>query len=241
MDGNHSKNPHRRLGSPGRIALSGVIAVLGLTVTASAALGGFGELADTLRDKVYCKVVRDCVYGNPPNTRIVAGPKGLTNDRKPAFKFAASKPGVKYRCRMDERPFRACRTPYRSNRLKNGSHTLEVFAIDRKRNADPTPATREFRVDYRRPTTKVQGPKRTRDRTPSFRLSSNERGRFQYRVDRKGKFKGAKEKLTLHRLKPGKHVLEVRAVDRAGNPDRSPSVFKFKVARNRGHGSGHGR
>jgi len=241
MDGTHSNNHHRPLRRPARIALSGLIAVLGLTLTASAALGGFGELADTLRDKVYCKVVRDCVYANPPNTRIVAGPKGLTNDRKPVFKFSADKGGVKYRCRMDERPFRACGTPYRSSRLKNGPHVLEVFAIDRKHNADPTPATRAFRVDYRRPTTKVRGPRRTSDRTPSFRLDSNEAGHFEYRIDRKGKFKRSKEKLTLGKLKPGKHTLEVRAVDRAGNRDRSASALKFKVVRKNGHGSGHGR
>jgi hypothetical protein len=241
MESTNLNKNHRRLRSPARIALSGLIAVLGLTLTASAALGGFGQLADTLRDHVYCKVVRDCVYGNPPNTRIVAGPKGVTNDRKPVFKFSASKAGVKYRCRMDERPFGACRNPYQSDRLRNGRHVLEVFAIDRTHNADPSPATRAFRVDSRRPTTNVRGAKRTKDRTPSFRLSSNEAGHFEYRLDGKGGFKRSSAKLTLGKQKPGRHRLEVRAVDRAGNRDRSPSLLRFKVVRRHSRGSGDSR
>jgi hypothetical protein len=52
---------------------------------------------------------------------------------------------------------------------------------------------------------------------------------FQCRVDR-GAFRNCSAKF-IARFKPGKHVIQVRAVDAAGNVDPTPAVFRFRVKR----------
>lgn len=86
MKGTRNSRIRRRGGR--RVALSAVLAAVGLTLTASAAFGGFDGLASAVRDHVYCKVVRDCVY-DAPETKIVQGPKGLVRDARPT---SASRP-----------------------------------------------------------------------------------------------------------------------------------------------------
>ena len=236
-----STNSARRQGRRRPLALSAALALLGLTLTASAAFGGFDKLAQSVRDHVYCKVVRDCVYEGYPNTKIADGPDGVTDDATPTFRFQSDENQVKYRCRIDGRPFHTCRNPYTSYRLKDGDHVLDVYALDRKHNADPTPASREFTVDTDGPNCHIYGPKKTRDRSPRFDLHSNEKGsKFQYRLDRKGKYHRTDDKLNLRNLKRGKHVLEVRSIDKAGNADRSPDKRVFQVVGKKHHGHGHG-
>ena len=217
------------------------IALLGLLLTASAAFGGFGNLAKAVRDHVYCKVARDCVY-DAPETKIVDGPKGWTDDSRPSFRFDSDERHVSYACGLDGKALKPCDNPFRSPELRDGKHVLEVAATDKDGWTDPTPASREFVVDTRAPDCSVaDGKRRTRDRTPSFGLrSSDGKAKFQYRVDRGGYHRTGK-KLRLKKLRPGKHTLFVRAVDRAGNVDRSPDRFGFRVVGgNRGtHGGKH--
>ena len=64
--------------------------------------------------------------------------------------------------------------------------------------------------------------------TAKFKFKSNEGGsRFQCKLD-KGKFKSCKSPKTYRKLKPGKHVFKVRAIDKAGNVGK-PAKRKFTV------------
>jgi hypothetical protein len=63
-----------------------------------------------------------------------------------------------------------------------------------------------------------------------FRFRSNERGAsFLCRVDR-GRFRPCKRRFA-RRYRAGKHVVRVKARDRAGNVDRTPAVYRFRVKR----------
>ena len=63
-----------------------------------------------------------------------------------------------------------------------------------------------------------------------FRFGSNERGAaFLCRVDR-GRFRGCKARFA-RRYPIGMHVVRVKARDRAGNVDRTPAVYRFRVKR----------
>ena len=94
----------------------------------------------------------------------------------------------------------------------------------------PTPAP-----DTTAPETKIdKGPGKKKSLTrgkASFRFSSSEVGSsFECKLDRK-KFKPCQSPAKLKRLKRGKHLFLVRAIDAAGNVDASPASARFKVKR----------
>ena len=74
-----------------------------------------------------------------------------------------------------------------------------------------------------------QGPEGQVDSTTAkFKFKSNEGGsKFQCKLD-KGKFKKCRSPKTYKKLKPGKHVFKVRAIDKAGNVGK-PAKRKFTV------------
>jgi hypothetical protein len=73
--------------------------------------------------------------------------------------------------------------------------------------------------------------KRTHDRTPTFRFSSNEAGSsFECKLDRRP-FVVCRSPFTVTKLSFRKHTFKVRARDKAGNVDPSPASYKFKVVK----------
>lgn len=89
------------------------------------------------------KAPRTRITGHPP-ARVWA--KRAT--RQVSFRFAADERGARFRCKLDRRPFRPCRSP-RVYRVKLGRHVLHVYAIDAAGNRDRTPASFRFRVKRR--------------------------------------------------------------------------------------------
>ena len=224
-------------GAPRRrkpLALAAAMAVAGFATTAGAAFGGLVEITHY----VGCKVVRDCVYADAPRTKLTGTPPAFTSDRTPVFRFTSNNGNAKFRCRVDAEPFKPCRSPHVTERLGNGPHGFEVYAITRSGKRDLTPAGHAFVVDTHAPDTAIlDGPDRTRDRTPTFVLGSTEApAKFQYKVDGKGRWARTGESLTLSKLNKGSHVLKARAFDRAGNVDGSPAKHEFRVTRGAGGG-----
>jgi len=85
----------------------------------------------------------------PPATSIRRHPRALlfiTGKRRlVVFVFGASEQGTRFRCRLDNQPFRPCRSP-RGYRVAPGRHAFHVLAIDASGNRDPSPALFRFRV-----------------------------------------------------------------------------------------------
>jgi hypothetical protein len=81
-----------------------------------------------------------------PNTRITSGPPLSTRSRRATFRFTASERRVTYLCKLDRRPWLPCRAPKAYARLRPGTHTFRVRAIDNVGQLDPTPAARRWRV-----------------------------------------------------------------------------------------------
>jgi hypothetical protein len=72
-------------------------------------------------------------------------------------------------------------------------------------------------------------PRRTHDRTPTFRFASNEDdARFECRLDRT-RFKPCRSPYTTPRLRLGRHTFQVRARDSSGRTDPSPASYGFRV------------
>jgi Ca2+-binding RTX toxin-like protein len=88
----------------------------------------------------------------PPRTRLLHRPAPLLLAsglrRRVVFTFAADEPGARFRCKLDRRPARPCRSP-RAYLATPGRHAFRVFAIDAGGNRDSSPALVRFRIRLR--------------------------------------------------------------------------------------------
>jgi CSLREA domain-containing protein len=86
-------------------------------------------------------------------------------------------------------------------------------------------------ADTTPPDTKIvkAPPKKTHKTTVKLKFTATEAGStFQCKLDRKP-YKPCRSPKTYKKLKPGKHVFKVRAVDKAGNVDPTPAKRAFKI------------
>ena len=93
-------------------------------------------------------------------------------------------------------------------------------------------------ADTRAPNTvfHVKPPRTTRSRTAFFHWGATERSRFRCKLDR-GAWRKCRRSdpyatsmgKTYRRLARGSHTFRVRAVDRAGNVDRTPAVWRWRI------------
>lgn len=81
-----------------------------------------------------------------PQTKILKGPKAKTHAKKVKFKFTSSEAGSTFKCKLDKKPVKSCKSPKTYKKLKPGKHVFKVWAIDKAGNKDPTPAKRKFKV-----------------------------------------------------------------------------------------------
>jgi hypothetical protein len=81
-----------------------------------------------------------------PQTRIRKSPKGKSESTTAKFRFTSSEKGSTFRCKLDRKPWRRCKSPKTYKGLKPGKHVFKVRAIDKAGNVDPTPAKRKFEV-----------------------------------------------------------------------------------------------
>jgi hypothetical protein len=85
-----------------------------------------------------------------PRTELKRKPPRRTSDRTPSFGFGASAPQATFQCKLDRRPFRACRSPFTAPPLALGRHVFEVRARASSGKLDGSPARWAFRVVARR-------------------------------------------------------------------------------------------
>jgi hypothetical protein len=83
-----------------------------------------------------------------PDTRVTFAPAGKTRDRTPTFLFAAMgrEPGVSFVCKLDDGPYKPCKSPKTYAKLRYRRHLFHVKAVDRAGNADRSAAGRGFVV-----------------------------------------------------------------------------------------------
>ena len=87
----------------------------------------------------------------PPETGVVSGPSGLTNDPSPKFELSSSELGSSFECSLDQAPFETCTSPHALGPLADGTHTVRARTTDEAGNTDPTPAERSFTIDASEP------------------------------------------------------------------------------------------
>jgi len=82
--------------------------------------------------------------GSAPETKIAKHPRSRTPLRVAKFAFSSNQSGSTFQCRLDKRPFKACRSPFK-HKMKRGRHVFRVRAVSGG-IADPTPARFSWRV-----------------------------------------------------------------------------------------------
>ena len=82
-----------------------------------------------------------------PTTKLLH--PGVTGFRWTNFSFGSSDIGSHFECRLDRRPYRACKSPHWT-KAGLGEHVFGVRAIDPQGLADPTPATFRWSIPARR-------------------------------------------------------------------------------------------
>ena len=81
----------------------------------------------------------------PPETTITKKPPPKVQGPTATIKFSSAAAGSSFECKLDGKPFKACRSPYTAKSLKPGKHKIQVRAVVAG-VADPSPATVSFKV-----------------------------------------------------------------------------------------------
>ncbi|MFO0593676.1 MAG: Ig-like domain-containing protein [Myxococcaceae bacterium] len=166
----------------------------------------------------------------PPDTSFTSTPPALTSSTTATFAFT-SEPGALFQCSLDGAAFTSCTSPLALSGLADGSHTLQVRAVDALGNADPTPASFTWTVDTTPPdTTIVSGPPAvTNATTATLAFTSSEAGStFECSLDGAA-FSACPSPTTTPTLTEGSHTFAVRARDAAGNLDPTPATRTWTV------------
>jgi hypothetical protein len=170
----------------------------------------------------------------PPTVKVTKAPPPLSRNRRPTIEFSANRP-VAFSCQIDGGPAQPCASPFGvPAALADGAHGIAVTGVDLAGRSATVVAT--FAIDTKRPRTRIakHPPKLIRTHRRSvrarFRFKSNEAGAtFVCKIDR-GLLRFCGSRIS-RRFAAGRHVVRVRARDRAGNVDRTPAVFHFRVKR----------
>jgi DNA-directed RNA polymerase specialized sigma24 family protein len=167
----------------------------------------------------------------PPETSITSGPTGPTSSTSATFGFSSSETPATFQCKLDDRDWASCSSGKTYSGLPQGSHTFKVRAKDSAGTKDPSPAQRSWKVDTVAPnTTIMSGPKAsTASNSATFSFAGSESGvTFECRLDG-GAWHACSSPKSYSGLKNGSHVFRVRAVDEAGNVDKSPDAWSWTV------------
>ena len=168
-----------------------------------------------------------------PETRIDSGPASPTRARTATLAFASpSGDAARFECRLDGAAFSTCTSPRNLTGLAEGDRTFEVRAVDTAGNADPTPARHAWTVDLTPPETRIDSspasPTNTSTATMAFSSPNADVARFECRLD-EAAFATCASPQNRTGLADGAHTFEVRAIDRAGNADPTPSRAAWTI------------
>jgi hypothetical protein len=172
----------------------------------------------------------------PPETTIdpATGPTGVVASTSASFAFSSSKPNSTFKCSLDGSTFADCASPRNyPGPLSQGAHTFQVRAIDASGIQDPSPASRNWKVDTVAPETSITAKPDdpSNNATPSFSFSSNEtNSSFQCSIDG-GTYSACTSPKSLSTLSDGSHTFSVKATDAAGNSDQSAVEYTWMVDR----------
>ncbi len=174
------------------------------------------------------------VQSTAPVTTINSGPNGLTSQKATTVTFSSNKAGT-FECSLNSAAWAACASPLQLTDLADGPYNLRVRAVSSVAPVgvkDPTPASRNWTVDATAPETTIDSAPTgsTEDTSAQVTFSSDDPSAgFQCKLD-DNNFSGCSSPLNLNNLPVGVRVLQVRAIDAAGNTDDTPEEASWTIS-----------
>ncbi|MEO8701960.1 MAG: LamG domain-containing protein [Kofleriaceae bacterium] len=170
--------------------------------------------------------------GDPtkPETTITAAPAEFAAAGMAVFRFESSDPAAHFECSVDGEPSMPCTSPV-TRTLEDGSHTFSVRAISEAGDADDSPAEHLWTIDTVAPNTSIvtKPPIVDNSVTVKFTFTATERNvLFECALDG-ATFTGCESNDSLGPIGDGPHTFSVRARDRSGNADATPSSYSWSV------------
>ncbi|MFT3713585.1 MAG: Ig-like domain-containing protein [Archangium sp.] len=172
------------------------------------------------------------------DTAIIAGPSGTVRSTSADFAFTSTVLGSTYECSLDGAAFVPCSTPTTFANLSDGSHTLDVRAVDGM-NSDSTPASRTWTVDSTAPTPPVVSTPADEStiytRTPRFTGTAEPGSTVRVSVDDQevctavAAADGSWSCTSTATLPAGAHRVSATATDGAGNVSAPSNVNDFTI------------
>jgi len=180
-----------------------------------------------------------------PNNETVANGDN-TASTSMTLVFSGNDTGVgldHFECSVDGASFTNCTSPVQIKSLADGSHTLEVRALDKSGNKGSSPASFNWTIDTVPPATSItsaiNGNKNpvaaggnTTSTSMTFAFTGNDTGvgldHFECSVDG-ASFEVCTSPIQFRNLTKGVHTIEVRAQDKVVNADVSPATFTWKI------------
>jgi hypothetical protein len=167
-----------------------------------------------------------------PDTIINSGPTaasgGATNSTTATFNFTSTDPSATFACSLDSAAFTPCTSPKTYTKLKVPlPHNFQVQATAGG-VPDPSPASFDWLIDKKAPNTAITSgpPVLTNNAVATFTFTSTEGGGgFQCKLD-SDPFAPCTSPFVSGVLADGKHTFQVKAVDAAGNLDKSAAKAK---------------
>ncbi|MBK7318044.1 S-layer homology domain-containing protein [Candidatus Villigracilis affinis] len=173
-----------------------------------------------------------------PDSSINTNPSNPTTSTSAAFTFSGTDSGTgvaSLQCDLDGGGFSTCTSPKSYTGLGDGSHTLQVRAIDNAGNMDATPASFTWVVDATAPDTTITAnpANPANSTTANFDFSGNDGAgtgiaSFECKLDAAA-FAACTSTKTYNALSNGSHTFQVWAIDAAGNVDGTPASFTWIV------------
>jgi Bacterial Ig-like domain (group 3) len=131
------------------LAAAGGQASCQLTYTPGAAGSGTHKLTAAYQgdaDHAASQEATQLQVGSAPDTKITKRPRRKTAARAARFAFTSSQAGSSFKCKLDRKPLKSCRSPFKARRLRPGRHVFSVQAVNADGVADPTPARYRWKV-----------------------------------------------------------------------------------------------
>ena len=169
----------------------------------------------------------------PPTTTIVAvGFSDFTTSPDISFKFITSEPVAYTLCKLDEGYWIDCSGgEITLTNVSDGWHTLWAYSVDLANNEEMERKKYIFRVDAKPPITLLISapPKVTNVSYAEFVFEANEPDvRFECNLDEAG-WLPCESPLRVTEVKPGLHIMKIRAIDSMGRYEEEPVTYSWSV------------